>query len=82
MHLPLVQDLAQLIWQAGRGAYLHSNCCDIAHAYWQMPLDQADWPRVCFTVGGNFFTVISLTFGLRWAVASCHAYNFSITLMI
>ena len=31
MHLPLAQDMAQLIRQAGKGAFLY--CCNITHAY-------------------------------------------------
>lgn len=40
MHLPSAQDMADLIRQTGKGAYLY--CKDIAHAYWQLPLDPAD----------------------------------------
>ena len=42
MHLPSAQDLAQLICQAGKGAYLYN--CNISSTYRQLLLDLVDWP--------------------------------------
>ena len=46
MRLPSPLDLASLIREEGRGAWLFS--CDVSRAYRQFPLDPADWPLVCF----------------------------------
>ena len=40
MHLPSAQDLAHLIHQSGKGAYLYS--CNSVQAYRQLPLDWWD----------------------------------------
>ena len=69
MHLPATGDLCDLIRRAGRGCFLFAT--DVARAYRQLPLDPADWPLVCFTFEGRFFSDISLPFGLQWAAYHC-----------
>ena len=67
MRLPSVKDLADNIHRAGRGSWLYS--CDVARAYWQLPLDPADWPLICLVEGGRFYIDVSLPFGMRWVAA-------------
>ena len=69
MRLPTMQDLADNIHRAGRGSWHLS--CDVARAYHQLPLDPGDWPLVCFSGGGRYYTDASLPFGMCWAAASC-----------
>ena len=45
-------DLASLIREAGRGAWLFS--CDVSRADRSSPFDPADWPLVCFLEGVGF----------------------------
>ena len=70
MYLPLVQDLIQMIKKEGGDCYLHF--CDVARAYWHLPLNPADWPHVCIKAGGRYYTDARLLLSLRWAVAYCH----------
>ena len=69
MRLPSAQDFCDLIHTAGKGWYLYS--ADVAQAYRQLPLDPRDWPLVCFTFNGAYYTDISLPFCLHWAAAHC-----------
>ena len=63
MHLPSVSDLMGIIRGAGHGCYTYS--CHISQAYRQLLLDLIDWPLDCLKVGDQFYTDISLPFGLR-----------------
>ena len=69
VNLPSAQDLATLIRQAGKGAFLYS--CGVSLTYRQFPLNPADWPLACFNVGGKFFMDVSLPFCMGWTTASC-----------
>ena len=54
MRLPSsVQDLANNMARAGKGAWLFS--CDVACTYHQLPLYRRDWPLVCFSEGGRYY---------------------------
>ena len=69
MRLPLALDLALLISEAGRGAWLFS--CDMSRAYRQLLLDPADLSLVCFQEASRFFMDANLPFSLRCAAATC-----------
>ena len=69
MDLPSAQDMVDCIKKAVKGAYLY--CRDITRAYHQLPLDPAEWLLVCFIIDSRYYTDISISFALGWAVASC-----------
>ena len=69
MHLPSSQDMCVLMHKTGKGCCLYS--ADVARAYRQLPLDPADWPLVCFTFQGSYYTDISPPFRLCWVVSHC-----------
>ena len=69
--------MATLIHCACRGTDLYS--ADVAKGYRQFPIDPANWPLVCFQFEGRFFTIASLTFGLRWTASHCQDVTSVIT---
>ena len=68
MHLPMAQDMIDLIKEVGQGCFMFS--CDISWAYMQLPLDPADWTLVCLKAGDSYYADVSQPFGLPWATAS------------
>ena len=69
MHLPSASDITDNICKVGRGAWLYS--AHIAWAYHQLPLDPLGSTLICFLeVGEQYFTDVSLSFGMRWATSA------------
>ena len=67
MHLPLSQDLIEMIKKEDRKYYLY--CC--ARPYWQLLLHPVDWPLMCIKAGSKYFMDVSLPFSLKWVAACC-----------
>ena len=61
--LPTVNDLAELIVAAGPGSYLWK--ADLERAYRQLRSDPLDYPLMCITHRGVYFTDICPSFGCR-----------------
>ena len=79
MHLPSAQDLCDLIRKVGKGSFLYS--ADVAQAYRQLPLDPGDWSLVYFRFSSalQYYTDISLPFGVCWVAAHCQDVTSIIT---
>ena len=49
------------------------------HGLQATPLGPGDWPLVCFSFQGAYYTDISLPFGLHWVATHCKDVSSVIT---
>ena len=59
---PTVDDFKNLVLKSGRGCFIWKR--DLSRFYLQIPLDPAEYPRVCCVWRKKFYFFISLMFGL------------------
>ena len=69
LHLPTVDDLADLIIKHGEGCYIYTQ--DLARAYGQLRTDPLDWPLLGIRWQDSWWTHCSVPFGVRWGCFQC-----------
>jgi hypothetical protein len=65
--LPTVDDFGQILAFFGQGSYMWS--LDLRRAFRQIRLDPLDWPLIGIFWDGNYYTNISVAFGVRHGAA-------------
>ena len=62
---PRIEDFKRFVLECGRGCFIWKR--DLSRYYLQLPLDPAEYPRVCFVWRNLMFFFCALMFGLRHA---------------
>ena len=66
---PRVDDLVTLIKSKGKGCHLFKR--DLKRAYRQIPVDVVDVPLLGYCFEDNFYFILFLSMGLRFAAFIC-----------